>query len=141
MKGSAPLGSFFRGEGGQRQGMNPSGQFLGQQGVNHAVTVHPTFAGEGLGDDGDLEVAFPVGIVPGMAHMAVRVVVDVQLDRLQTVFELFPHDRGNTHRETFPSEILGPFPNGTGGTRRQGGRISTVDALPWARPALIMSGL
>ena len=58
--------------------MHGSGELIGQDLVDPALAGHGAFAREGLGDDGDMEVAFASLARPGMAGVQVRLVDHVQ---------------------------------------------------------------
>src|SRR5690349_15555143 len=75
---------FLGREGGERQGMNRAGEFLGQEAIDSALAGDAAFADESGRDDLDVEMRLPFGTRSGMAGMAMRFVVNNEPERLET---------------------------------------------------------
>lgn len=63
--------------------MNRSCEFLGKGGIDRPLTVEPGFTGEGLGDNQDVEMAFPAVRRAGMSGVRGRFVGDLEPHRLE----------------------------------------------------------
>lgn len=101
---AAPSGSldsrvlrFLRGESGERQGMDRTGELLGQEAIDSPLSSDAAFPGESGGDDLDAEMRLAFGPRPGMPSMAVRFVVNDEPERLETGGELGANAVGNGH--------------------------------------------
>jgi len=72
-------------------------QLLGKQRVDLSLACYAAFAGESGGDDLDVKVAFPLWMGAGMAGMAVRLVADLESQRLQSRGEFVSDALGDAH--------------------------------------------
>ena len=80
--------------------MHRPGQLFGEEGVDAPLARDAAFAGEGRGDDLDVKVAFSLGTGAGMAGMAVRLVADIEPERLQSRGELVTDALGDAHEKS-----------------------------------------
>jgi hypothetical protein len=90
--------SFLGGEGGERQSMDPAGEFLRQEAVDPPLAGDTAFANERSGDDLDAEMGLPFGTRSGMAGVAVRLVLDDEPDRLEPGSKLGANALDDGHR-------------------------------------------
>jgi len=77
--------------------VNRTGEFLGQEAVDPALAGDATFTRESGRDDLDAEMRLAFGPRPGMAGMAVRLVLNDEPERLETGGELGADTLGNGH--------------------------------------------
>jgi hypothetical protein len=88
---------FLGREGGERQGVHRAGEFLGQEAIDSALTGDAAFPGESGRNDLDAEMRLTFGTRPGMAGMAVRLVMNGEPERLEAGGELGTDTLGNGH--------------------------------------------
>jgi len=60
-------GHFRRRVDLERQRVDPAGEFIGENLMNHAVALHPALSIEGLRHNINPEVSFPAGAMTGVA--------------------------------------------------------------------------
>jgi hypothetical protein len=101
---AAPSGSldfrvlrFLGSESGERQGVDRTGELLGQEAIDSALPSDAAFARESGRDDLDAKMRLAFGARPGMAGMAVRFVVNDEPERLEADGELGANALGNGH--------------------------------------------
>lgn len=117
------LTGLLRTADGQCQGVQPAREFVGQNGVNHALALDPGLAGERLGRDLHGEMGLPAGPRSGVSMMAVGIVDDVQFCRHEGPGEFFAKNVDYRHGpgpsfESPAKRNLTAHPDGrrTGGT-------------------------
>lgn len=87
--------------------MDPFPQLVGQDIVDHSVTLHPACALEQRRDDRDTEVCLALGPGAHMAGMQMGLVDDIEGHGLERGFELAAHCFCDCHVWTFLSRALG----------------------------------
>ena len=88
---------FLGGEGRKRQGVNGTRELLGQEAVDATLAGDAALAGESGRNDLDAEMRLTFGTRPGVAGMAVRVVMDDEPKRLETGGKLGVDALGDGH--------------------------------------------
>src|ERR1700730_6001668 len=92
---SAPV--LFRREGGQRQRMDPRGEFLGQSLIDEALSRDPGLADKNGGDDSDREKRLSLRPRTCMAGVAMRLVFDLEPERSAPGRQILANGFGNAH--------------------------------------------
>ena len=98
MSGKFSLAQLARGVGLQRQRVHGARQFLGEGGVDHALSRHAALPLESGGFDHHIEVAFAAAVVTRVPVMTVAVIDDFEAEGGESLGQLVTHRLGDlTH--------------------------------------------
>ncbi len=97
-----------------RQRMHPARKLAREHGVDHAVALEPALSAEGVRHDIEAEMGFSARPVAGMAFVAVRLVLDAQALRGESLAQLFGDDirlrHGRMPLAAFSGTVVTGFP-------------------------------